>query len=920
MPNPPTARHRVSRHRLDAVTRRPGTILAVALAGCFAVNALTASPAPAAELAILTKSNWRQFAPRGKEVDAIYGDFILRNEHVIAVVAEAVPTRHANLTIDDAGGCLIDLTTRDRPNDQFGALFPAHDRTLKLVGARVDGKPAELDPAGKPLAGQSIELEFAAVAPENAQPAPDCRVVYRLADGDEGVAVTTHFKNAGDKPLTLPLVDAIRVDGDFKKSVDEVPSLFAAYDRHWKQAYALLPENKRVRIESRHDGHYGRPVLIYGEENDSRDLAPGAELTLTRRLFPAADEVAAKAKARRFVKQPLDNIELVVRDANGPVAGADVRFRRADKTYASARTDRRGRLAASLPPGNYEVRVRHHARGETTQPIDTAAADNWEFELPECGYVVGHITDAADQPIPCKIDFANPLPSLSETRNPANALPSFSATRSPSLGETRQQVAPNFGPDTAIFGVRNLVYTPDGRFRVEVRPGAYNVLVSHGPEYDAVFQDIVVKPGEETTLAVKLNRTVDAAGWISADFHAHSSPSGDNTSSQRGRVLNHLAEHIEFAPCTEHNRISTYLPHLKALGCVGRLATCSGIEVTGAMLPVNHQNAFPLVRHEHRQDGGGPSVDKDPVVQIERLAMWDDASDKLVQSNHPSIPQILFDRDLDGQPDQGFQKMFGFMDVMEVHPPEKIFQKAESLPLRRNDDEFGNRIFHWLQLLNLGYRIPGVVNTDAHYNFHGTGHLRNYIRSTTDDPAQVKVLDIVHAAEHGHITMTNGPFLEVTAAASPEGEVASAGGRGGEIAQVGDDLHAPTGAVHLHIRVQCPNWLDVNRVQIFTNGRPSPEHKFTRSSHPDMFARGPLKFDHNIPVQLKSDAHLIVAVAGEGAALGRVMGPDEGKAMPCAVANPIFVDVDGGGFQPNGDHLGLPLPPAAPHGHDHEHD
>jgi hypothetical protein len=30
--------------------------------------------------------------------------------------------------------------------------------------------------------------------------------------------------------------------------------------------------------------------------------------------------------------------------------------------------------------------------------------------------------------------------------------------------------------------------------------------------------------------------------------------------------------------------------------------------------------------------------------------------------------------------------------------------------------------------------------------------------------------------------------------------------------------------------------------------------------------------------------------------------------MPFAVSNPIFVDVDGGGFKPNGDDLGVPFP------------
>ena len=40
----------------------------------------------------------------------------------------------------------------------------------------------------------------------------------------------------------------------------------------------------------------------------------------------------------------------------------------------------------------------------------------------------------------------------------------------------------------------------------------------------------------------------------------------------------------------------------------------------------------------------------------------------------------------------------------------------------------------------------------------------------------------------------------------------------------------------------------------------------------------------------------------------KVMGESQGNRPPIAVSNPIFVDVDGGGFQPNGDELGIPLP------------
>ena len=59
---------------------------------------------------------------------------------------------------------------------------------------------------------------------------------------------------------------------------------------------------------------------------------------------------------------------------------------------------------------------------------------------------------------------------------------------------------------------------------------------------------------------------------------------------------------------------------------------------------------------------------------------------------------------------------------------------------------------------------------------------------------------------------------------------------------------------------------------------------------------------------MAADTHIIVATIGEGLTLGPVMGPNHGgKLPPVAVANPIFVDVDGQGFTPNRDLLDVPL-------------
>ena len=143
--------------------------------------------------------------------------------------------------------------------------------------------------------------------------------------------------------------------------------------------------------------------------------------------------------------------------------------------------------------------------------------------------------------------------------------------------------------------------------------------------------------------------------------------------------------------------------------------------------------------------------------------------------------------------------------------------------------------------------------------------------------------------------MTNGPFMEVEAEA------------GKERVGPGDDLAAGDQRVTLHVRVECANWLDVNRVQVFVNGRPAPNLNFTRRARRGMFGDGPIKFNEKIALPLEGDAHVIVVAAGEGMQLGKVYGMDRGAAMPVAVSNPIFVDVDGNGFQPNGDTLDSPL-------------
>jgi len=849
--------------------------LPVTFASWLLVAACSAAPAWSAELVTLTMDNWEEFAPQGKEVDCILGDYVLRNELIVVVIARPVSGRNANMTVRDVGGMIIDLTGREAQNDQLSSFYACGGQVSfsppaelavyvsSAAGSRTRaGEPGLLD-VEQVVRGETVELQLRS-KPQAGK--PEVQLTYSLRDGDPYVGVTTVFTNTSDSEIQWTLQDTIRADRTFAFGTDKATRLFWAEDDWFRQAYGIVAQQYAIRRGT------GRGVSLQYVQGDERTvpLAPVASIELHRMVFPASSLLQVRGIAGGLLGQPRRDVTFVVQDAWGAVGHAKINLFANDQPYASGRTDSKGRLSCSLPSqGRHRVRVEALGRPAAEQELTADLSGDCVIELQPCGQVAASITNEDGGPIPCKVAF---------------------------FGKDGT-ADPDFGPDSAAVGVKNLHYSHNGNFRREIAPGDYEVLISYGPEYDAVLCEITVEAGKETSLTATLRRTIDTRGWVSSDFHSHSSPSGDNTSDQLGRVLNLLCEHIEFAPCTEHNRIDTYVPHLERLGVQRQMATCCGLELTGGPLPVNHQNAFPLAHKPRTQDGGAPLTDVDPVVQIQRLAMWDDGSDKLVQENHPMIPQIFGDRDLDGKPDGGFAKMFDFMDAIEVHPPATILLQPGTATFQ---EQKRNPIFHWMQLLNLGYRITGVVNTDAHYTFHDSGWLRNWIKSPTDDPAAIDAMDIVHAAEAGNVVMSNGPFLEVRLTADNADRSVVAG--------PGDSAYVPQGQATLHVRVQCANWLDINRVQVFINGRPSDDLNFTRRESADHFRNGVVKFEANLTLRLKSDAHVIVVAAGEGLQLGRVMGPRFGQDIPIAVANPIFVDIDASGFQPNRDLLAVPLP------------
>ncbi|MBC7967797.1 MAG: hypothetical protein H7Z17_17940, partial [Fuerstia sp.] len=187
----------------------------------------------------LNAANWDDLVPQGKEVDAIYGDIVMQNAFLRAVIAKPVATRNANMTVRNVGGCLIDLTTRQHQSDQLSAFFPARRKfalsenltsSVAEASATVDGVTATGQVGGVFLSSAGTEKT------------PSYEVKYWLADYEPWLEVETNWTNTTNAELTLVLEDDLRADAgkeDMPKTPDGSVDLFWFHDIFWQQAYGV---------------------------------------------------------------------------------------------------------------------------------------------------------------------------------------------------------------------------------------------------------------------------------------------------------------------------------------------------------------------------------------------------------------------------------------------------------------------------------------------------------------------------------------------------------------------------------------------------------------------------------------------------------------------------------------------------------
>ncbi len=232
----------------------------------------------------------------------------------------------------------------------------------------------------------------------------------------------------------------------------------------------------------------------------------------------------------------------------------------------------------------------------------------------------------------------------------------------------------------------------------------------------------------------------------------------------------------------------------------------------------------------------------------------------------------------------------------------------------------------WFRLLDYGVVRTGMGNSDSHQLFSQTegGLPRNFVKLDAQTPMAIDSRKVARAIKRGAVVPSYGPFIQVWLDGTTLGD--------GPVSANGKNT------LPLRIRVQSPDWFDVDRVEVYRSGRLihvltgdgdeiNPELQVDTSG-----LKLPNYSSVNLDVTLdepvpESDSWYVVIAMGLGGRdlspvytehpylklqIGDILSrsfssvplpfdisspsvPRVFRIYPYAITNPVFVDVDGNG-------------------------
>ncbi|MFO0560092.1 MAG: CehA/McbA family metallohydrolase [Polyangiales bacterium] len=417
-----------------------------------------------------------------------------------------------------------------------------------------------------------------------------------------------------------------------------------------------------------------------------------------------------------------------------------------------------------------------------------------------------------------------------------------------------------------VLMARGRATLPIGPSRDLLAPGSYRLTVTRGTEYAAIeLGEVTVSATRGAVVTGTLRRSVETEGEIAGEFHVHSAPSFDSDVPLDQRVLSLAAEGVEVFASTDHDTSADFSEAIAALDLQRHIHWVRGDEITANGF--GHFNVFPLpesVVPERDLPHLEPSV-----AQIVARAR-EVAPEAILQLNHPmwNTHAIGYWSIAGFDPSTGMARMelvhqFDTVEVFNSHSLDEAPSVMASIDAV---------IDAWMTTIDQGLSATATGNTDTHrLSKTPPGWPRTYLRVANDDPAAVTDAMITAALRAGDAMVTSGPFVRATINGQRQGQLArDAGGR-----------------VTVSVEVQAPEFVPVDRVEVYANHVMVAARELTEPAH-----NGARKQRWEIPLSLTRDAWVLVRTRADQP-VPHDPGGDHALPLPSiAFTNPIFVDVD----------------------------
>ena len=826
------------------------------------------------------------------------GDWMLANGRVRFLVEGA----HASDGYDPYGGSVLaaDRQRASGGESRWGEIWiglnfraPGCDK-VELVSDGSGGEPAELR-----VTGHDAESPFMASLFDQTTQPPSLQMTierhYLLAPDGDVLQVNLVLRNDGDQPLALRedyvgmamnrgLRHWVPVSGfafDVLNQINPSAEFYAATGD--RVSYSLLnldaPFSPILDFAKVLIGQYPQITIGAGQARAFRFA-----------IAVGTGDVGSLQLAHAALRGPLDDTArlsgTVVDAAGAPIAGARVHVSPAGDATSEVsycRTAADGTWAAALRPGDYQLRA---------VADDRKAGAATAVTLPPAGLTT------------VKLALAGSATLVVSAKEAGLAIP-VKIVAEPVVGNERAAFPAADGEPWARQPI--VVFAETGKATIPVYPGKWQVTVSRGFEYDLGVQVVDASAGSGSYDAV-LHRVVDTTGWLSGDFHVHAQFSPDADDLLAAKVRAFAGEGLEVPVSTEHEFVGDFAPAVQALGLGAFMHAVGGTELTTTS--IGHFNIFPLaadpaaLNHGALNWYGRPLPD---VIAEARRRVQPGGLVPFVQLNHPRtlgmdyFGAVRFEPAFFG-PGANTQHYMDNWDAMEVWngvplgqfegcPPAPTTCKSVSHPTA----------YDWFSFLSHGRRVTGTGNSDSHTaSLNAVGYPRNYVQVGSDDPAALTDAALLAGLRAGKVSISGGPFLQLTAQAGAGNWVGPGGTAIGEAAAGGY-------AVHLKVDVQAPTWMGpLSRVDVWTGdntnlsqpGKVVATLDLTQGAYRDDGTKVH-RLDHvAVDLVVAKDTWVLATVRGPVRAdgtSGALWPVVQTPQPPFAITNPIWVDANADG-------------------------